>query len=153
MKAKYFDSSFGPATTLQVGVLAMSIFQLVWATAGMIANPDFATGAAATSTQVLAVDFNGWHALSGLVAFGPGLLAARRPDWSRWYSWAIIPAVTIPAVVAFFDSSVFGLFRFDHVTADFILHSLTAVYFAVLLYIDHRQTSDEGQDSRKSVAA
>jgi hypothetical protein len=119
----------------------MSVFQLVWATAGMIANPDFATGAAATSTQVLAVDFNGWHALSGMLAFGPGLLAARRPDWSRWFSWAIMPAVTLPAIVAFFDPSIGGLVRFDHVTPDFILHTLTAAYFAVLLYIDHREAA------------
>jgi hypothetical protein len=141
MKAKYFDSSFGPPTTLQVGVLAMAVFQIAWATAGMIANPDFATGDATTSVQVLAVDFNGWHALSGFIAFVPGLLAARRPDWSRWYSWAIIPAVTLPAIIAFFDASVFGFVRFDHVTPDFILHSLTAVYFAALLYIDHRQAA------------
>jgi hypothetical protein len=138
MKAKIFDSRFGPPTTLQVGVFAMSLFQLAWATAGMIANPDFATGANASSVQVLAVDFNGWHALSGFVAFGPGILAARRPDWSRWFSWAIIPAVTLPAVLAFFDSSLGGLVRFDHITPDFILHTLTAAYFALLLAIDHR---------------
>jgi hypothetical protein len=52
-----------------------------------------------------------------------------------------MPAVTLPAIVAFFDPSIGGLVRFDHVTPDFILHTLTAAYFAVLLYIDHREAA------------
>src|SRR5882672_10661596 len=70
-------SSWSPS---QVAVLVVSLARLAWSVAGLIANPDFATGDAATAKQVLGVDFNGWHALSGILLALPGLLGARRAD-------------------------------------------------------------------------
>lgn len=61
---------------LTAAVAVISVTQLGYATAGLLANPDFSTGPAVTSVRVLGVDFNGWHALAGFALFAPGLLAA-----------------------------------------------------------------------------
>jgi hypothetical protein len=86
-----WGSWFSEATTLQRGVLVLSLINTTWSVAGLIANPDFATGDAATSVQVLGVDFNGWHAMSGILAFAPGILIARSDELSRLYVLVLIP--------------------------------------------------------------
>src|SRR4051812_9325272 len=92
------------ATTLQTGVFVICAINALWSLAGLIANPDFATGDAATSVQVLGVDFNGWHAVSGLLIFIPGMYLARRDDWARLFAIVAIPSIAIPGVWALLDN-------------------------------------------------
>jgi Domain of unknown function (DUF4383) len=134
-------SSWSEATTLQRGVLVLSIINTTWAVAGLIANPDFATGEAATSVQVLGIDFNGWHALSGILAFAPGILIARSDALSRLYVLALIPlGFVIPGLWALVDTQPMGLWPFEHNEADAVLHlSNGVVYSALLLYTERER--------------
>jgi hypothetical protein len=65
-------------TFAQWGIVVLAIVQLTWALAGLIAEPSFHFGDGAPTQQVLGVDFNGVHALSGLLLFGPAFLL--RPE-------------------------------------------------------------------------
>src|SRR3712207_6045949 len=66
-----------PLAPVQWAAIVGSIVVLVWSVPGLIVNPDFATGDAATSERVLGVDMNGWHALSGFLIAIPALVLAR----------------------------------------------------------------------------
>lgn len=134
------------ATTLQRGVLVLSLVNTTWSVAGLIANPDFATGDAATSVQVLGVDFNGWHAMSGILAFAPGILIARSDELSRLYVLALIPlGFVIPGVWALVDTRPMGLWPFEHNEADAVLHLANGVvYSALLLYTERARRRRAG---------
>src|SRR5947209_7364646 len=82
---------------IQVAVFSISLAFLVWNVAGLIANPDFSTGGDATSSQVLGVDFNGWHAVLGFALFGPGLFFALRKDWALLFALAAIVSLVARA--------------------------------------------------------
>src|SRR5262245_55453152 len=90
----------GHWTLAQIGVLAICVFQLGWALAGFIAEPSFDFGDGAPTESVLWVDFNGVHALSGLLLFGPGLLFATRPGWALLYAFAAAGALIVTGVWA-----------------------------------------------------
>lgn len=135
-RAALFDPRFGRPTVLQVSVLIVSAVHVAWAVAGLMANPSFATGSAATSVAVLGMDYNGWHAIAGLGLFIPGLILARRPDWSRLFVGAVIPSGVLPAIWAFFDDRPLGLLAFDNAWRDIVLHPATAALLAALLALD-----------------
>ena len=59
---------------------------LAWSLAGFIAEPSFSTAADAPTERVLGVDFNGWHAFSGLLLFAPAFFFALRPAWAVFYA-------------------------------------------------------------------
>ena len=65
---------------VQRAVVAIFLALLAWRIAGLIANPDFATGGQATAEQVLFVGFNGWH-------------ASRGSRWRRAACWLGYPPV------------------------------------------------------------
>ena len=134
-------SWWSEATTLQRGVLVLSVVNTAWSVAGLIANPDFATGDAATSVQVLGVDFNGWHALSGILAFAPGILIARSDELSRLYVIALIPiGFVAPGIWALVDTQPMGIWPFEHNEADAVLHLANGVvYTALLLYTERER--------------
>lgn len=120
---------------LQRGVFVLALINAAWSLAGLIVNPSFATGDGLTGERVLGVDFNGWHAVSGLLIFVPGLYLARRPDWARLYALALIPAVLGPGIWALLDTSPLGIWPFEHNEADAILHFGTAAAFAAVLLV------------------
>jgi hypothetical protein len=131
---------WGEATKLQRGVLLLSVINTTWAVAGLIANPDFATGDAATSVQVFGIDFNGWHALSGILAFAPGILIARSDDLSRLYVIALIPlGFVIPGLWALVDTQPMGIWPFEHNEADAVLHLANGVIYTALLLFTERE--------------
>lgn len=135
-RAALFDPRFGRPTLLQVSVLVVSAVHVAWAFAGLMANPSFATGSDATSVAVLGMDYNGWHAIAGFGLFIPGLILARRPDWSRLFVLAVIPSGVLPAIWAFFDDRPLGLLAFDNASRDIVLHLATAALLAALLALD-----------------
>lgn len=105
---------------------------------GLMANPDFSLGADATSVQVFGVDFNGWHAVSGFLVWGPGLIAYRRDELAVPYVWAVIIVLLITSVWTQFSERPAWVFYFPHPTGDTILHVGSAVILALLLLLRQR---------------
>jgi hypothetical protein len=114
---------------LQKWVLGICVFQLGWALAGFIAEPSFAIGANAPTATVLWVDFNGVHALSGLLLFGPGLIAATRPDWARLYAFAAAGSLVVTGIWALASTQPAWVFTFPNNERDAVLHLATGVLF------------------------
>ena len=103
---------------------------LVWSVPGIIVNPDFATGDAATAERVLGVDMNGWHAVSGFLVAIPGFLAALRRDWSALFCLAAAAGLVATAIWALASTQVAGgLFYFPNGEADAVLHLGTSAIF------------------------
>lgn len=133
-------------TFLRRAVLVNAVAHLAFAVAGLIANPDFSVGAESTAEQVLGVDFNGWHAVAGILLWLPAFLAARRTDWTLWYTLAVIGASLAPAVWMLFDATPLGLLVFTNTWSDFVYHVvssaiLAAVIGAHLLLVRRRQAA------------
>ena len=131
-----------PWSLVQKGVLAICLFQLGWATAGLIAEPSFDFGDGAATTTVLWVDFNGVHALSGFLLFGPGLLFATRKRWAMLYSWATAGALLVTGVWALASTAPAGVFSCPNNERDAVLHIGTGLLFAALALIQLRRDSD-----------
>ena len=127
---------------MQKGVLAICLFQLAWAAAGLIAEPSFDFGDGAPTETVLWVDFNGVHALSGFLLFGPGLLFATRKAWAMLYSWATAAALLVTGFWALASTSPAGVFSFPNNERDAVLHIGTGLLFAVLALVQLRRDSD-----------
>lgn len=119
-----------------VGILA--VVQVAYAIVGLAVNPDFATGAEASSHAVLGVDFNGWHAVSGLLLFGPGLVASLRRTWARWYCLAVIAILVGTAGWGLIDDRPLGLLFFPDAVSDAVFHLASAAAFLAALIADHR---------------
>jgi len=117
------------ATSLQKAVAGLSLVLLLWSIGGLIVNPDFTSGDAATAERLLLVDFNGWHAVSGIGLAGPGLVAALRARWS--FVFALVAAVALAGtgVWALFETRPAGLFYFPHNLADALLHLGFAAFY------------------------
>ena len=134
-----------PATGLaswsfaQKATFALAVFQLGWATAGFIAEPTFATGSDAPSEQVLGVDFNGWHALSGFLLFGPMLIVAVRRSWAVLYALAAAGALIATGVWATLSNEVAIVFSFPNNEADAVLHLTTGFLLLGIVAIQARR--------------
>ena len=85
-------------TFAQRSLLILASLELLWALAGFVAEPRFHIGTDTPTKNVLGVDFNGIHALSGLLLFGPALYFCRRPDWALYYVIYIAAALYITGV-------------------------------------------------------
>jgi len=107
-----------------------SIAVLFWSIPGLIVNPDFATGDAATAERVLGVDMNGWHALSGFLVVIPVLLALGRPYMTALLVTAAAGGLIATAIWALLDAQVAGgLFYFPNNETDALLHFGTSAIF------------------------
>ncbi len=117
---------------VQWAAILGSLVVRAWSVAGLFANPDFATGDAATSERVLAVDMNGWHALSGFLIAVPGLFAAVRRSWAGLFTVVAAGSLIATGIWALLDvHAAAGLFYFPHQRADAILHfAVSAVFIA-----------------------
>jgi Domain of unknown function (DUF4383) len=115
---------------VQWAAIVGSLLVLVWSVPGLIVNPDFATGGAATSKLVLGVDMNGWHAVSGFMVALPGLIAALRRSWSAAFCFAAAGSLIATAIWALAETQVAGgLFYFPHTSGDALLHFATSSIF------------------------
>ncbi len=110
-------------------MLAICVFQLGWALAGFIAEPSFEIGDGAPTETVLWVDFNGVHALSGLLLFGPGLIAATRPAWAVGYALAAAGALVVTGLWALASTQPASVFTFPNNERDAVLHLATGLLF------------------------
>ena len=120
-------------------MLAICVFQLGWAIAGLIAEPSFEFGEGAPTETVLWVDFNGVHALSGFLLFGPGLLFATRKPWALMYAFAAAGALIVTGVWALASTAPASVFSFPNNERDAVLHIGTGVLFGALALIQVRR--------------
>jgi Domain of unknown function (DUF4383) len=121
-----------PLSVAQWSAIAGALAVLVWSVPGLILNPDFATGDDATSVRVLAVDMNGWHAVSGFLIALPALFAATRRDLAVVFDLVAAGSLYATAVWAALETQVAGgLFYFPNNEADALLHVGTATIFLV----------------------
>jgi hypothetical protein len=135
-------------TFAQWGVVVLATLQLLWATAGLLAEPSFHFGADAPTKVVLGVDFNGVHALSGFLLFGPAFLFALKPRWALLYAIFVSAALILTGIWAAFSTSPAGIFAFPDNGADAALHITTGVLFGLVAMvqtaIDGREVAGEG---------
>lgn len=134
-------------TFAQWGIVVLAALQLLWATAGLIAEPSFHFGDGAPTQRVLGVDFNGVHALSGYLLFLPAFYFALRPRWAVLYAIYVAVALIATGIWAALSTSPAGIFAFPNNDADAILHITTGVLFglvaAVQLGLDRQATQLE----------
>lgn len=117
-------------TPVQWSAILGALAVLVWSVPGLIINPDFATGSAASSKIVLGVDMNGWHAVSGFLIAIPALYAATRPYRAAAFVPFAAAALIATAVWALVDTRpAAGLFFFPNGDADALLHLATSSIF------------------------
>lgn len=129
---------------IQTAVFVISATFVAWSVAGLIANPDFSTGADATSRAVLGVDFNGWHAASGLALFGPGLVAARRRDWAVLFAVAAFGALMATGAWALVEKRPLDVLYFKHHSVDAAMHLSSGLAYGVALLLERRRTAGVG---------
>ncbi|KHO25114.1 DUF4383 domain-containing protein [Mycolicibacterium setense] len=125
----------------QWGLLVISLFHVVQAIIGFIAEPSFAIGPDAPTTPILGMDYNGWHAVAGLALFGPGLVLCLRKSWSVLYLLLAAAAGALPGIWAFFSNQVAYIFAFPNNITDAIVHVATA---AVMLAVAGVQIYRDG---------
>jgi len=119
-------------TLLQKMNLILGIVFTAHAIGGMIVNPDFATGDSATAETFVWMDWNGWHALSGIFLWVTALAVVPRADLSRLFAWLII-VTNLPVVIwMLFDTVPFGLFALP-TRGDLIFHSAIVIVYAIAL--------------------
>jgi hypothetical protein len=122
-------------TFAQWGIVVLAVLQLAWATAGLIAEPSFHFGDGAPTERVLGVDFNGVHALSGFLLFGPAFVFALKPRWAVLYAVYVAAALLVTGFWAIWSTSPAGVFTFPNNDADAVLHITTGVLFAIVATI------------------
>ncbi|MBU9767296.1 DUF4383 domain-containing protein [Mycobacterium sp. TNTM28] len=125
----------------QWGLLVISLFHVVQAIIGFIAEPSFAIGPDAPTTPILGMDYNGWHAVAGLALFGPGLILCRRKSWAVLYLLLAAVAGALPGIWAFFSNQVAYVFAFPNNLTDAVVHLATA---AVMLAVAGVQIYQDG---------
>ncbi|MFN6544582.1 DUF4383 domain-containing protein [Mycolicibacterium nivoides] len=125
----------------QWGLLIISLFHVVQAIIGFIAEPSFAIGPDAPTTPILGMDYNGWHAVAGLALFGPGLVLCWRKSWAVLYLLLAAVAGALPGIWAFFSNQVAYVFAFPNNITDAVVHMATA---AVMLAVAGVQIYRDG---------
>lgn len=125
----------------QWGLLIISLFHVVQAIIGFIAEPSFAIGPDAPTTPILGMDYNGWHAVAGLALFGPGLVLCWRKSWAVLYLLLAAVAGALPGIWAFFSNQVAYIFAFPNNVTDAVVHLATA---AVMLAVAGVQIYRDG---------
>jgi Domain of unknown function (DUF4383) len=128
-----------PWTFAQKGIVVLAAIQLLWALAGFIAEPSFHLGEDAPTERVLGIDFNGYHALAGLLLFGPAFYFALRPKWALYYAIYAAGALIVTGIWALFDNTPAWVFTFPNNDADAIFHLATGALFAIVAGIQIAQ--------------
>ncbi len=124
-----------PWTFAQKAIVVLAALQLLWATAGLIAEPSIDFGEDAVTERVLGVDFNGVHALSGFLLFLPAFYFALRPRWALYYAIYVAVALVATGIWALFDTQPAWVFTFPNNSADGIFHIATGIVFAAVAAI------------------
>jgi uncharacterized protein DUF4383 len=135
-----------PWTFAQKAIVVLAALQLLWATAGLIAEPSIDFGEDAVTERVLGVDFNGVHALSGFLLFLPAFYFALRPKWALYYAIYVAGALILTGIWALFDTQPAWVFTFPNNSADGIFHIATGALFAIVAAIQLGLDASLGTD-------
>ena len=122
-------------TFAQKAVVILASLQLLWALAGFLAEPSFSLAEDAPTERVLWVDFNGYHALSGLLLCGPAFYFALRPNWAVYYAIYASFALVVTGIWAAFSTQPAWVFTFPNNSSDAIFHLITGALFAAVAAI------------------
>ncbi len=122
-------------TFAQRAIVVVASLQLLWALAGLIAEPSFDFGDGAATERVLGVDFNGVHALSGFLLFLPAFYFALRPKWALYYAIYVAGALVLTGIWALFSTQPAWVFAFPNHYGDAVLHIGTGVIFGAIAAI------------------
>jgi hypothetical protein len=126
-------------TFAQKGIVVLAAIQLAWALAGFLAEPSFHLGADAPTEKVLGVDFNGYHALAGLLLFAPAFYFALRPQRALYYAIYVAVALIISGLWAIWDETPAWVFTFPDNYNDAVFHIVNGVLFAAVAAIQIAQ--------------
>ena len=122
-------------TFAQKAIVVLAAIQLVWALAGLIAEPSFGWGEDAKTERVLGIDFNANHALAGLLLFGPAFYFALNPKWAVYYAIYAAFALIVSGLWALFDEQPAWVFTFPNNVSDAVFHISFGVLFAIVAAI------------------
>lgn len=133
-------------TITQRTCLVLGVLFLAHAVGGLIVNPDFAVGSATTAKTWLLMDWNGWHALTGMLLWSTSIVVAFRADRARLFA-LVVAIAQVPIVIwMVFDPRPLGLFLLP-TTTDLIFHSATVLLFAGLFLLDRPRRAGAGATS------
>ena len=117
-------------TPVQWSAVLGAVVVLAWSVPGLVVNPDFAVGHAASSKIVLGVDMNGWHAVSGFLVAIPALWAATRAYRAALFVPFAATSLIATAIWALLsERPAAGLFYFPNRDTDAMLHVATSAIF------------------------
>jgi hypothetical protein len=119
-------------TFAQKAIVVLAAIQLVWALAGFVAEPNFSLGENAPTERVLGIDFNGYHALAGLLLFAPAFYFALDPRWAVFYALYAAGALIVSGIWAIFDTQPAWVFTFPNNHSDAIFHLAFGALFAIV---------------------
>ena len=122
-------------TFAQWAVVIVISLQLLWALAGLIAEPSIDFGDGAVTRQVLGVDFNGVHAISGFLLFLPAYYFVLRPKWALYYAIYVAAALYATGIWALFDKQPAYVFTFPNNHSDAYFHLATGTLFAIVAVV------------------
>lgn len=134
-------------TFAQWGIVILATVQLLWAIAGLIAEPSFHFGDEAPTQRVLGVDFNGVHALSGFLLFLPAYYFALKPRWAVLYAIYVSLALIATGIWAALSTSPAGVFTFPNNDADAVLHITTGVLFGAVALVQMGMDRQAGSNA------
>lgn len=119
-------------TFAQKALVVVAALQIVWATAGLIAEPSIDFGEGAVTERVLWVDFNGVHAISGYLLFLPAFYFALRPRWAVLFCLYAAGALIVTGIWALASTQPAGVFTFPNNDADGVFHIATGLLLAAI---------------------
>jgi hypothetical protein len=119
-------------TFAQQGVLVLAALLTIWSVVGLIANPDFSTGADAPTERILGVDFNGWHAVSGFLLFAPAFVAILRPVWAIAYALAAGGALVVTGIWVAADTEPLFILHLPNNGSDAVFHIAFGLLFLAI---------------------
>ena len=85
------------------------------------------------------MDYNGWHAVAGLVLFLPGVLFAFRSSWAVAYLVVGGIGGALPGVWALFSHQVAYVLTFPNNITDAVVHFVTGAVMVGLAAIQARR--------------
>ena len=98
---------------------------------------------------MLGVDFNGYHALAGLLLFGPAFYFALNPKWALYYAVYAAGALIVTGIWALFDEQPAWVFTFPNNSSDAIFHLATGALFAIVAAVQVRRDRQHSPGTNK----
>lgn len=126
-------------TFAQKGIVVLAAAMLAWSLAGFIAEPSFATGDNAPTEVVLGVDFNGWHAFSGLLLFAPAFFFALRPQWAIFYALYAGGALVLTSIWILLSTQPLFVLSLPNNESDAVFHFASGFGFLAIAAVQIRR--------------